>query len=145
MSLNIQCHADKDWITHSYQNMYNTECNSCIENQIHVKNMQNMQNMLNIKIKCRAIVTLWSSCQVGNHWIVNSTPIPECLWQRPCGVALDAIPEPMIVDLCGVVGRATAFIGGAVVSIPAGSALKLRQWIELLGCLVVNQLGNPHF
>ena len=71
---------------------------------------------------------LWSRCRVGNNWIVNPTPIPECLWQRPCGVALDAIPEPVIVELCGVVGRATAFIGGAVVSIPKGSALKLRQW-----------------
>jgi hypothetical protein len=34
--------------------------------------------------------------RAGNRLIVSSNPTPARLWRRPCGVAWDAVPEPMV-------------------------------------------------
>ncbi len=43
----------------------------------------------------------WSRHRAGNGLIVSSNPTPSRLWRRPCGVAWDAVPEPMVeyIDL----------------------------------------------
>jgi hypothetical protein len=49
---------------------------------------------------------------------------------------------------CGLVGRATTFVGGDVGSIPTCGALEVRQWTFGSGTVWLvkaHQLGNPSF
>jgi hypothetical protein len=34
--------------------------------------------------------------RAGNRMIASSNPASARLWRRPCGVAWDAVPEPMV-------------------------------------------------
>jgi hypothetical protein len=38
----------------------------------------------------------WSWHRAGNRVIAGSNPTSAHLWRRPCGVAWDAVPEPMV-------------------------------------------------
>ncbi len=53
----------------------------------------------------------------------------------------------ILVEICGLVGRATTFVGGDVGLIPTCCALEVWQWIfgSITVCLGNNSAGQPQF